>query len=257
MNGFDKRMCGVAANFTGNFAAFGAAFAIVWLGSLGVALASPPPGEHAEGAAGHAEGAAEAGGHAAEHAGGIKWLGDGFLGGASDGFLGQPLADNRTGFLIILINFVVLMVVLNKLLFRNLRRSNAEASDVIRLELERATKARSAAEALVLEYETKLSALESEIVEIRANAKLSAEAEYARILVEAGEQAEKVKLAAIRAAEREAARFRVELEREIVDQALSKAEAAIRTSFSGSDQRRLVDAWVEEVSSAHIGGGAN
>ena len=221
-----------------------AAFAAVWLGPL-VALASPPAGEHAAGEAGHA-GAEHAAGHGAEHAGGIKWLGDGFLGG--------PGEDGRTGYLILLINFIVLMLVLNKLLFRNLRRSNAEASDVIRLELERATKARAEAEALVLEYETKLAALESEIEEIRANAKISAEAEHARILVEAGEQAEKIKLAATRAAEREAARFRVELEREIVDQAMSRAEAAIRKSFGGTDQRRLVDAWVEEVSAAQIGG---
>jgi F-type H+-transporting ATPase subunit b len=175
--------------------------------------------------------------------------------------LGGPGEDGRTGFLILLINFVVLMFILDKLLFRNLRQRNAETSDVIRLELERATKARAQAEALVLEYETKLSALESEIEEIRAAAKLSAEAEHARILVEAGEQAEKIKLAATRAAEREAARFRVQLEQEIVDQAMSRAESAIRASFGGTDQRRLVDAWVEEVSAADIGrapsGGAN
>ncbi|KIG12307.1 ATP synthase F0 sector subunit b [Enhygromyxa salina] len=227
MNALNKYTSGIAA------------FALVWLAPLAVALASPPHGE-AEHAAGHAAD------HGAEHAGGIKWLGDGFLGG--------PGEDGRTGFLIILINFVVLMLVLNKLLFQNLRRSNAEASDVIRLELERATKARAEAEALVLEYETKLSALESEIVEIRAHAVQSAEAEHARILADAAEQAEKVKVAATRAAEREAARFRAELEREIVDQAMQRAEQAIRASFGGTDQRRLVDAWVEEVSSATIGG---
>ncbi|PRQ05662.1 ATP synthase F0 subunit B [Enhygromyxa salina] len=238
MSAIRKRTLGVAA------------FVLVWLAPLGAALASPPHPEGAEAGPEAAHGAA----HGAEHAGGIKWLGDGFLGG--------PGEDGRTGFIIILINFVVLMLVLNKLLFRSLRRSNAEASDVIRLELERATKARAEAEALVLEYETKLAALESEIVEIREHAKLSAEAEHARILVEAGEQAEKIKLAATRAAEREAARFRVELEREIVDQAMSRAEAAIRASFGGPDQRRLVDAWVEEVTAARIGqtsasGGAN
>lgn len=233
-------------NFMNKLMLGASAFALVWLTPLGQVLASPEAG-HAE--AGHAEA-----GHAAEHAGGIKWLGDGFLGG--------PGADGRTGFLIILINFVVLMLVLEKLLFRNLRRSNAEASDVIRLELERATKARGEAEALVLEYEAKLAALEAEVAEIRAEAKYSAAAEHARILVEAGEQAEKIKLAATRAAEREAARYRVELEREIVDQALGRAETAIRASFGGTDQRRLIDAWVDEVSAARIdqapiGGGPN
>ncbi|MCA9685729.1 MAG: VWA domain-containing protein, partial [Myxococcales bacterium] len=48
---------------------------------------------------------------------------------------------------------------------------------------------------------------------------------------------------------REAARYRTEIENEIVEQAVARAEAAIRKSFAGADQRRLVDAWVDEVSS--------
>jgi len=182
--------------------------------------------------------------HGAEHSGGIKLFGDGFLGG--------PGEDGKTGFVLILINFVVLMLVLNKILFKNLRRSNAEASDVIRLELERATRARSEAEALVKEYETKLTALESEVVAIREAARTAAEAEYERILGEAREQAAKIEQAAIREGEFEAGRRRAELENEIVDMAIARAEAAIRSSFAADDQRRLVDAWVTEVGATNI-----
>jgi F-type H+-transporting ATPase subunit b len=214
-----------------------AAFVCVWLAPLTHALASPPD---------HGGGAGDA--HAAE-GGGIKWLGDGFLGG--------PGEDGRTGFLIILINFAVLMLVLDKLLFRNLARANAEKSDSIRLELERASKARAEAEALVQEYDTKLSALETEIASIRAAATAAAEAERSRILAEAERAAEGIKLAAMRAAEREAARYRAELEREIATQALERAEAAIRASFGSADQRRLVDAWVSDVTSSDLSGGAN
>jgi F-type H+-transporting ATPase subunit b len=214
-----------------------AAFALTSMGPLSIALASPP----------HAEEAGHGAGHGAEgHATGIKWLGDGFLGG--------PGADGRTGFLIILINFVVLMMILNKILFRNLKLANAEKSDTIRLELERATRARSEAESLVQQYETKLAALEAEVASIRAAANASAEAERARIIADAHEQANTIKLAAERAAEREATRFRVEIEREIVEQAMARAEASIRASFGPADQRRLVDAWVDEVSATTIGG---
>jgi F0F1-type ATP synthase membrane subunit b/b' len=208
-----------------------AAFATVWLAPA-LALASPPHGE---------EHGTE---HAAEPASGIKWLGDGFLGG--------PGEDGRTGFLLILLNFVVLMLVLNKLLFKNLRSSNAEASDAIRLELERATKARSEAESLVREYEVKLQALETEVEEIRAAAKVAAESEYDRIIADAHEQADKIEQAAVRAGEREALRRRAELENEIVDSALARAEAAIRSSFGATDQRRLVDAWIDEVATTDI-----
>lgn len=219
------------------FTSIVAAFFAVWAAPL-LALASPPHGgEH-----GGEHGADAA--HGAEHAGGIKWWGDGFLGG--------PGEDGKTGFILIIVNFVVLMLLLNKILFKNLRSSNAEASDAIRLELERATKARSEAEALVKEYETKLSALETEVAEIRSHAKQTAEAEYERIVADAKAQAEKIEKAAVDAGEREAARRRAELENEIVESALARAEAAIRSSFGAADQRRLVDAWVDEVTNTEI-----
>jgi len=219
-------------------------FAVILAPAL--ALASPPHGEE-HGAAGHGAG------HGAHEAGegGITWIGDGFLGG--------PGADGKTGYALMLFNFFLLMLLLNKLLFKNLRSSNAEASDAIRLELERATRARAEAEALVAEYETKLGALEAEIVDIRGEAKRAAEAERAQIIADAKAQAEKIREAAERAGEREAARRRAALEAGIVAQALVRAEAAIRASFGPGDQRRLVDAWVDEVGSAKLeqAGGVN
>jgi F-type H+-transporting ATPase subunit b len=204
------------------------AFVAVWAAPV-LALASPPAGD----------------GHGAEP-------GDGRLRMFGDGFLGGPGADGKTGFALVVINFVVLLLILNKILFKNLRSSNAEASDAVRLELERVTRARSEAEALVREYETKISALETEITGIRTAAKTAAEAEYARIVADAREQAEKIQQAAVRAGEREVARRRTELEHEIVEQALARAEAAIRSTFAAGDQRRLVDAWIDEVAKADI-----
>ena len=200
-------------------------FALVWLAPV-IALASPPA---------HGEGASE---------GGIKWWGDGRLGG--------PGEDGKVGLAVVIINFIVLLLVLNKILFKNLRSSNAEASDAIRLERERATKARSDAEALFREYENKLAALETEVAEIRAEAQRAAESEYKRIVAEARAQAEKIQSAAVRAGELEAARRRAELENEIVEQALARAESAIRSTFAATDQRRLVDAWIDEVAKTDI-----
>ena len=218
-----------------------AAFVLVWAAPVVEALASPEAhgGEHGAEAGHGAEGAVAHGNE------GIKWIGDGFLGG--------PGEDGRTGYLIMLINFGVLLLVLERGLFRNLRKANAEKSDAIRLELERATEARAAADDLVKEYEAKLSALEVEVEDIREAAKLAAEAEHGRIIRAAHEQAEKIEQAAIRAAEREAKRLRAQIENEIVDQAMDRAEKAIRDSFAGPDQRRLVDAWIDEVTATQIG----
>ena len=212
-----------------------AAFALVWLAPLVAAIASPP--EHGEG-----------GGHGAEHASeGISWFGTGTCGGPGSG------GEGKTSLIVLLLNFGVLLWVLNKILFKNLRRANAEKSDAIRHELERAQAARAEAEALTAEYEAKLAALETEVEEIREGARAAAEAEHARILADAEVQAEKIKAAALAAGERELARRRTELEHEIVDQAIERAEAAIRTSFGAPDQRRLVDAWIDEVQGTSIG----
>ncbi|NJL80180.1 MAG: ATP synthase F0 subunit B, partial [Richelia sp. SM2_1_7] len=82
------------------------------------------------------------------------WIGDFELIG--DG----PKDDHKTAFIILLVNFLILLFILNRLLFRNLRSSNAEVSDTIRLELQKATDARAAAEGLVREYEAKLTSLD-------------------------------------------------------------------------------------------------
>lgn len=187
--------------------------------------------------------------HGGEGRGGV-WIGDFELIG--DG----PGDDGKTAFIILLVNFLVLLFILNKLLFRNLRSSNAEVSDAIRLELQKATDARASAEAMVREYEAKLTALDMEVEEIMTEARRAAAAEASVILADAREQAQKIRDAALKAGEREALRRRHELEREIVDQALSRAEAAIRSSFGASDQRRLVDAWVDEVSNTNLSSGA-
>ncbi len=109
------------------------------------------------------------------------------------------------------------------------------------------------------EYEAKLSGLDAEIKEIKEVAKQHAAAEHDRILAAAEIEAEAIRAAGVRAGEREAAIRRTELENEIVDQALARAEAAIRSTFGTADQRRLVDAWVSEVSEQQVGqaGGVN
>ena len=79
-----------------------------------------------------------AGGHGAAHAGGLDYV------LSSDFWLHWPSKeDTRTGFVYLCINFAVLMFILNKIMFKNLVSANREKSDHIKLELERASEARS------------------------------------------------------------------------------------------------------------------
>ena len=211
---------------------------------LDSALAWAGP-EHGHGA----EEAAHGGAHGAHHAGGLDYI------LSHDFWLHWPTKeDSRTGFLYICINFVVLMFILNKILFKNLVAANREKSDRIKLDLERASEARSRAEGLVEKYESRLSALSDEIASIKKNAEAQARSEGERIVAEAKDEAAKIKRAAADTAEREGIRRQRQIEAEVIDRAMAKAEQAIRQSFGDADQRRLVDAYVSEVGTADLTG---
>jgi F-type H+-transporting ATPase subunit b len=213
-----------------------AATLTVWLFPL--LVAANPEGSHGGDAASHAAEGGEHGAHAAHE--GIRWW----------GFPSEE--DSRVGFLIIIINFIVLLLVLNKLLFKGLVKKNREKSDAIKGELEKATTARTEAEGVIAEYKSKVEALEGEVEKIRAEARAASERERESVLAEAREQAQTIIKNSELQAERDSVRRRNELENEIVDQAMANAEQVIRKGFGDADQRRLLDKYVEEVSAVRF-----
>ncbi|MCA9719909.1 MAG: ATP synthase F0 subunit B [Myxococcales bacterium] len=216
-------------------------------------FASPAAGGHGEAghgeaaghgaaAAGHGEAAGEhaAGGHGAVHDG-ISWLGD----------------EHTVGFVFTLINFAALVAMAYLLVFKNLIRKNAARHDEIKAKLDEATEAKATAEEVIGRVSSLLDQFEREKAEILQTARKNAETSSRQIVEEARAEAEKIRAAAVAAAEREAASRRLEIEREIVDSAIEKAEAILVSQFSESDQRRIVDDYVTRVASAPLAGGAS
>lgn len=160
--------------------------------------------------------------------------------------------DPRIGLVYLLINFVVLVLLLNRLLFRNLVKSNVERHETVKRELEQATQARATAEGVLDEFDRKLKALTSEKDAILRTARESAENERRRILAEAEAEAAKIVAAARAAGEREAAARRAEVEAAIVDAALDRARDLLRASFSDVDQRRSVDAFAADLANTSL-----
>jgi F-type H+-transporting ATPase subunit b len=186
----------------------------------------------------------EPGGEA--HGGGIEWI--------------TPVFGHsgKLGLLWMLINFAALMWLLEKLLFSKLRARTRDKHDVAKTELMRATEAREKAEATLAEYETRLSGLEAEIAGLMKDARERAEAERERIVAEAHAEAEQIAASARAAADREAESRRRELEAEVVDRAVARAEAIIREQMGMADQRRMVDDFIgglDQVELARMGGG--
>lgn len=182
--------------------------------------------------------------HGEAHGGGIEWVTPIFGG------------TGKLGLLWILINFAVLMYLLEKLLFSKLRASTARKHEDAKTELDRATTAREKAEATLAEYETRLQKLETEISELLAEAKTRAEADRTRIVEEAKVEAEQIKAAARAAAEREAESMRRDLEAEVVDRAVARAEALIKQQIGPSDQRAMVDDFIGRLAGVELSGPA-
>ncbi|MEM9460542.1 MAG: F0F1 ATP synthase subunit B [Myxococcota bacterium] len=197
-----------------------------------LSLASPAEGGHG------AEGA-----HGGEHAGGsIELI--------------SPVFGNtgKMGLLWTIINFAVLLWILNKLLFQPLIKRTRDKHDTVKSEIDKATAARTEAEGLLTEYKGRLERLDDEIEELMADAKKKAQADRTRIIEAAEREAEQIKAAAKASAEREANARRRQLEAEIVDRAVERAEAIIREKITPADQRSMVDRYVTQLGHVDFGG---
>ncbi len=205
-------------------------------------LAAAPQAEAEPGQAGHA--AEAAAGHAAGHGpdAGIEWV--------------TPIFGNtgKLGLLWAFINFAVLLWILEKILFKPLRSRTRNKHDAVKSEIDKATEAREQAESVLAEYRARLDGLDAEIEALIADAKAKAEADRVRIVEAARLEAQQITAAAHAAAERETAARRRQLEAEVIDRAVARAEAMIRERINPTDQRSMVDRYVDQLGALDFGG---
>lgn len=203
----------------------------------GAPHAEAEPGELAEVAHAAAEHGA---GHAPDT--GIEWV--------------TPIFGNtgKLGLLWAFINFAVLLWILEKILFKPLRNRTSAKHDAVKSEIDKATSAREQAESVLAEYRARLDGLDKEIDGLLADAKAKAEADRVRIIEAAKLEAEQITASAVATAEREAASRRRQLESEVVDRAVARAEALLRERINPTDQRSMVDRYVDQLGALDFGG---
>jgi F-type H+-transporting ATPase subunit b len=160
----------------------------------------------------------------------------------------------KTGLAWILINFLVLMFILEKILFSKLRLRNQERHDSIKKALEEATEARARAEALLKESQERLFGLEEELKKLREAGRAQAEADRARVEREAELEAAKIRESAKLAAERDAMLHQREIENEVIDRAIAAAEQLLRKQYQDADEDRLVNDYIRQVSQTSMAG---
>ncbi|MGE5258652.1 MAG: hypothetical protein ACM3KE_18395 [Hyphomicrobiales bacterium] len=146
-----------------------------------------------------------------------------------------------------IMNFVVLAAVLFFLLRKPIPRALNNRIRGIEEQLKDLEAKKSEAEAQLTACNQKLSALEKEAERIVADYVRQGQEARARILKEAESASEKIQLQARRNIEHEFEQTKAQLQREIFEKALGKAEEQLRQNITAQDQNKLVEEYLQKV----------
>jgi F-type H+-transporting ATPase subunit b len=138
------------------------------------------------------------------------------------------------------INFLLLLVILGKLLYKPLLGKMEERTQAIRKSLDEAQAARADAQREREEHAAKLQAAYAEAQAIRAAALKEAGEEQRRLVEAARAEASRLVESARNEMAQEVTRARQDLRQEVVELAITAAERLIRKSLRDEDHRRIV-----------------
>ena len=138
-------------------------------------------------------------------------------------------------------NFLILLFLLTKLLYKPMVAKMEERTRAIQKSLDEAQAARAQAQKEREEYAQKFQAAHAEAQQIRAEALKEAAEEQRRLVEAARGEAARLVASARQEMEQDVRRARAELRREVADLAIGAAERLIKKSLNDADHRRVVD----------------
>jgi F-type H+-transporting ATPase subunit b len=154
---------------------------------------------------------------------------------------GGGLISLDKSLIIQLLNFLILLAILHRLLYKPLLAKMEERSAAIKTSLEAAEAARAAAAKQQEENAERLRAAYAEAQAIRAAALKEAADEQRKLVETARREAQQLVDSAKAQTEADIRRAREELRREVTEIAVSVAEKLVRKSLRDEEHRRLVD----------------
>ncbi len=155
---------------------------------------------------------------------------------------------NRT-LLLQVVNFLILIVLLSRFLYKPLTQFLATRAEGIKRSLEEAKAAREAAAQAQQEYEARIAATRREAATLREAAVREVEEERQRLLKASRDEAARLVTEAKAQIEQEVKRAKAELREEVVGLALGVTERLIARSLTAEDQRRLAEQVAQEIGS--------
>jgi F-type H+-transporting ATPase subunit b len=145
------------------------------------------------------------------------------------------------GLIIQAVNFILLMVVLTKLLYKPLVAKMDERTQAIKRSLDEAQAARAEAQREREEHAARIQSAHAEAQSIRAAALKEAADEQRRLVEAAREEADRLVANAKAELAQDVRRARQDLRQEVGDLAVQVAERLIKKSLRDDDHRRIVD----------------
>jgi F-type H+-transporting ATPase subunit b len=156
----------------------------------------------------------------------------------------EGLGINVFAFLSQLVSFLIVLLILAKWALPVVQRMLERRAAIIREGIENAERAREELKNATARAEQLLAEARREAQEVIANAQRAAEREARRIEEEALERARQIEQQQIERIRQEAARARAELGRLVVNLSIAAAGKVISRSVDSSDNRRLVEEFV-------------
>jgi F-type H+-transporting ATPase subunit b len=146
-------------------------------------------------------------------------------------------------------NFVIFVVIIVYILRNKIGIGKVfdDRAVTIRKELDKAKTEKAEAERKLAEVEARMSKLDEEVAQMRADAAAEAEREATRIRETAALEAEKIKLMTAREIEGAMKEARAELRAFVADNSVAMAEAIIRRELKPEDNRKILNKYVDEL----------
>ena len=159
---------------------------------------------------------------------------------AAEGGGGAGLIELNRSLLVQVVNFLILLAVLYRFVYKPLLATLDARTSAIKGQLAEAQAAREAAQQQLREFEARLTAAQAEAQAVRDRALREAAELRERLNTEARQEAARLVEAARAEIDQDVRRARGELRREVATLAIAIAERLIRKNVQPEDQERLV-----------------
>ncbi|MFQ5657517.1 MAG: F0F1 ATP synthase subunit B [Candidatus Methylomirabilales bacterium] len=150
-------------------------------------------------------------------------------------------------FLLQTINFIILVIILYKFLFKPLSSFVEKRAEGIRQSLEEAKRAREDVARARAEYEESLKAARQEAAALRQRMDREMTEERERLIQQSREEANRLITQARSEIEQEVRRAKADLRGEAVNLSISTAERLLERSLTDEDHKRLAEQYIEEL----------